>query len=307
MAIRRYRVRVWIFLASIVIPAAIYGLLGVELYRQSHTPRLRLAFYAAGIVLALAVTLFCRFVVWQDYHREAKAAELRSAFVARVSHELRTPLTSIRMLAETLSLGRISDPDRQREYLDTIVRETQRLSGMVENVLEFSRAEAGTAQRQVEVVELRSLVESVLAQLRPTLDHGGFTAAIDCREHSPAVRVDAEALRQAIANLVTNSMKYSGDSRRIELRVIRAGAEVRVEVADWGIGVPAEFRTRIFERFFRVPRAGDVHDAASSADGVGLGLSLVAEIMRAHGGRAEVHDNSPKGSVFSLILPMNPS
>jgi two-component system phosphate regulon sensor histidine kinase PhoR len=301
MAMRRYRVRVWIFLASIVIPAAIYGILGVELYRQSHAPKLRAEFYAAGLLLALAVTLFCRYVVWQDYRREARAAQLRSAFVARVSHELRTPLTSIRMMAETLSLGRIQEPDRQREYLDTIVRETERLSGMVENVLEFSRTEAATAQRYFEVVELRPLVESTLAQLKPTLEHSGFTAELDCRETSPAVRANADSLRQAIANLVTNSMKYSGDSRRIEVRVIRAGADVRIEVADWGVGVPAQYRSRIFERFFRVPRADD------AAGGVGLGLSLVADIMRAHGGRAEVHDNVPRGSVFSLILPITQS
>jgi two-component system phosphate regulon sensor histidine kinase PhoR len=298
MASRRYRVRTWIFLASIVIPAALYGILGVELYRQSHTPKLRAEFYAAGLVLALAVTLFCRYVVWQDYRREARAAELRSAFVARVSHELRTPLTSIRMLAETLSLGRIQEPERQQEYLDTIVRETERLSGMVENVLEFSRSDAGAISRQFETVELRPLVESTLAQLKPALAHDGFSAEIDCRETSPQVRANAGALRQAIVNLITNSMKYSGDSRRIEVRVIRAGAEVRIEVADWGIGVPSEYRTRIFERFVRVPRTED------SAGGVGLGLSLVAEIMRAHGGRAEVHDNTPKGSVFSLILPI---
>lgn len=297
MAIRRYRIRVWIFLASIVIPAAIYGLLGVELYRQSHTPKLRLAFYAAGIVLALAVTLFCRYVVWQDYRREARAAELRSAFVARVSHELRTPLTSIRMLAETLSLNRIAEPERRREYLDTIVRETERLSGMVENVLEFSRAEAAVA-RPLETVELRPIVDQALAQLRPALEQRAFSLAIDCRTSSALVSADAEALRQAIANLVTNAIKYSGESTRIEVRIIRAGAEARIEVADWGIGVPAEFRARIFERFFRVPRSDD------AAGGVGLGLSLVAEIMRAHGGRAEVHDNTPRGSVFSLILPM---
>jgi len=295
MAIRRYRIRVWIFLASIVIPAAIYGLLGVELFRQSHAPRLRLAFYAAGLVLALAVTLFCRYVVWQDYRREARAAELRSAFVARVSHELRTPLTSIRMLAETLSLGRVAEPERQREYLDTIVQETERLSGMVENVLEFSRAEAATAKREFQTVELRPLIEQALAQLRPALEQRGFSLAIDCRANSASVHADAEALRQAIANLITNAIKYSGESTRIEVRIIRAGAEARIEVADWGIGVPAQFRTRIFERFFRVPRSDD------SAGGVGLGLSLVAEIMRAHG---EVHDNTPRGSVFSLILPM---
>ena len=252
-------------------------------------------------MLALAVTLFCRYVVWQDYRREARAAELRSAFVARVSHELRTPLTSIRMLAETLSLGRIPEPDRQREYLDTIVRETERLSGMVENVLEFSRTEAAAKQPSFETIEVKPLVESTVAQLKPTLDHGGFIAQIDCRETSPVVRANSGALRQAIANLITNSMKYSGDSRRIEVRVIRAGDEVRIEVADWGIGVPSEYRTRVFERFVRVPRADD------TAGGVGLGLSLVAEIMRAHGGRAEVHDNVPQGSVFSLILPVTPA
>ncbi|HLW76387.1 MAG TPA: HAMP domain-containing sensor histidine kinase [Bryobacteraceae bacterium] len=295
MAAHRYRIRVWIFLASIVIPAAIYGLLGVELYLQSHTPRLRFAFYAAGIVLALAVTLFCRYVVWQDYQREARAAELRSAFVARVSHELRTPLTSIRMLAETLSLGRVAEADRQREYLDTIVRETERLSGMVENVLEFSRAEA--APRLLENVEVRPIVDQALAPLRPSLEQRGFSLAVDGAT-SATVRADGEALRQAIANLVTNAIKYSGESTRIEVRIIRAGADARIEVADWGIGVPAQFRTRIFERFFRVPRTDD------AAGGVGLGLSLVAEIMRAHGGRAEVHDNTPRGSVFSLILPM---
>ena len=182
--------------------------------------------------------MFSRYVVWQDYRRDLRAAALRSDFVARVSHELRTPLTSIRMLAETLSLGRIPEPDRQREYLDTIVRETERLSGMVENVLAFSRTEAAPAQRTFEVVELRRVVESTLAQLRTALDHGGFTAHLDCRETSPEVRADPEALRQAIANLITNSMKYSGDSKRIEVRVIRVGGEVRIEVADWGIGVP---------------------------------------------------------------------
>jgi two-component system phosphate regulon sensor histidine kinase PhoR len=297
MALRRYRIRVWIFLASIVIPAAIYGVLGIELFRQSHAPRLRAAFYAAGLVLALAVTLICRFVVWQDYRRESKAAELRSAFVARVSHELRTPLTSIRMMAETLSLGRIAEPERQRQYLDTIVRETERLSGMVENVLEFSRTESPVA-KVLQAVSLRPLVEHAVERILPRLEQKGFEVSLDCGILAGEVRADREALHQAIVNLLENALKYSGESRRIEVRVVRWNDDACIEVADWGVGIAPEYREKIFERFFRVPGASE------NAAGVGLGLSLVAEIMRAHGGRAAVRENSPKGSVFSLVLPI---
>ncbi len=297
MALRRYRIRVWIFLASIVIPAAIYGVLGIELFRQSHAPRLRAAFYAAGLVLALAVTLICRFVVWQDYRRESKAAELRSAFVARVSHELRTPLTSIRMMAETLSLGRVAEPERQRQYLDTIVRETERLSGMVENVLEFSRTESPIA-RMLQPVALRPLVEDAIDRMRPRLEQEGFELRLDCGVIAGEVRVDRDALQQAIANLLENALKYSGDSRRIEVRAAGWKDEARIDVADWGVGIAPQYREKIFERFYRVPGASE------NAAGVGLGLSLVAEIMRTHGGRAEVRENAPQGSVFSLVLPM---
>ena len=112
------------------------------------------------------------------------------------------------------------------------------------------------------------------------------------------VRADADALEQAILNLLTNAMKYSSDSRDIELQLRQYGAEVSIDVLDRGIGVPAQFREKIFEKFFRAPMA-----SGPAVPGVGLGLTLVAHVAAAHGGRVEVRNNQPKGSVFSLILP----
>jgi two-component system phosphate regulon sensor histidine kinase PhoR len=312
MASQVYRLRIWLFLVSVLIPAAVYGFLGSVLYRQEQLllkhaavqqqqpPQLdlRFAFYTAGIILALAVTLFCRYVVWQDFRREARAADMRTEFVARVSHELRTPLTSIRLLAETLSLGRVTEPERQREYLNNITQESERLATLVDNVMSF--AKAGAASRDgFTRVELRPLIDSVLAQLHPILDAREFQVSIWCVSEGLAVRGDSEALRQAILNLLTNALKYSGDSRKIEVRLNREGTGARLEVADWGIGVPPEFRAKIFQRFYRAPRAG-----SDNVSGVGLGLALVAEVVRTHGGRVDLRDNDPRGTIFSLILPM---
>jgi signal transduction histidine kinase len=293
MALRLYRQRVWLFLASILIPAAVYGFLGVALYRKLPY---QFAFYASGIALALAVTLFCRFVVWQDYRREARTARLQSEFVARVSHELRTPLTSIRVLAETLDLDRVTDPERRKNYLRGIVRETDRLTSLVDNILDFSGVRSrGGHFRETDLTEA---VESAAAQLRPSMERDGYSLEVISSGAAPTAPADGEQLRQAVLNLLTNACKYSGDSRRIEVRVSRSRGEARISVADWGIGVPPEYRSRIFESFVRVPGAH-----TEGVSGVGLGLALVSEIMRAHNGRVEVQDNRPAGSVFSLVWP----
>jgi signal transduction histidine kinase len=167
------RRRVTLFLISVLIPAAVLTGLAVQLYRQqqrlieqdlerqrdlAHTAEqihsvyresnLRFAFYGCAVFLALSVTLFCRYVVWQDYRRETELADLRSQFVAHVSHELRTPLTSIQMFAETLALGRVHDPEKQREYLETIARESERLARLVDQVLAFSKIEQGRSPGQ---------------------------------------------------------------------------------------------------------------------------------------------------------------
>jgi two-component system phosphate regulon sensor histidine kinase PhoR len=324
MSSNRQKRRVTIFLISVLIPAFVLTVLAIQLYRQqqklieqelarqtnpAHTAEqihsvyresdLRFAFYACAVILALSVTLFCRYVVWQDYQREKELSDLRSDFVAHVSHELRTPLTSIQMFAETLALGRVQEPEKQREYLETIARESERLARLVDQVLAFSKIEQGSVDYRLEAVPLVRIIESAALALEPSLVQKGFSL---CRNYSgcaPTVRADADALEQAILNLLTNAMKYSSDSRAIEVRLRQSGPNAIIEVADQGIGVPMEYRLRIFEKFFRAPLP-----SGAAVPGVGLGLTLVAHVAAAHGGRVEVRSNEPRGSVFSLILPM---
>jgi two-component system phosphate regulon sensor histidine kinase PhoR len=318
------RRRVTLFLISVLIPAVVLTGLAVELYRQQQRliehdlqrqgdrtqtaeqihsvyreSNLRFAFYGCAVFLALSVTLFCRYVVWQDYRRETELADLRSQFVAHVSHELRTPLTSIQMFAETLALGRVQDPEKQREYLDTIARESERLARLVDQVLAFSKIEQSRADYRLQSMALTPIVEAAARAVEPSLAQQGFTLRRSYCGSAPTVRADADALEQAILNLLTNAMKYSSDSRDIELQLRQSGAEVFIDVLDRGIGVPVQFREKIFEKFFRAPMA-----TGPAVPGVGLGLTLVAHVAAAHGGRVEVRNNQPKGSVFSLILPM---
>jgi len=317
------RRRVTIFLISVLIPAAVLTGLAIQLYRQqqklieqelekqhdAHTAEqihsvyresnLRFAFYGCAVVLALSVTLFCRYVVWQDYRRDSELADLRSQFVSHVSHELRTPLTSIQMFAETLALGRVQDPEKQRGYLETIARESERLARLVDQVLAFSKIEQGRSDYRLQLTPLTPILEAASRAIEPSLAQQGFTLRRIYSGCAPTVRADADALEQAVLNLLINAMKYSNDSRIIELHMRQSGSDAIVEVIDQGIGVPAEYRERIFEKFFRVPAA----DGADTS-GVGLGLTLVQHIAAAHGGRVEVRGNLPAGSVFSLILPM---
>ena len=324
MASGPQRRRVTIFLISVLIPAVVLTGLAIQLYRQqqklivqelekhgdqAHTAaeihsvyresNLRFAFYGCAVFLALSVTLFCRYVVWQDYRRETELADLRSQFVAHVSHELRTPLTSIQMFAETLALGRVADPEKQREYLETIARESERLARLVDQVLAFSKIEQGRSDYRLQALALVPIVEAAVQAVGPSLAQQGFAFRRDDCGCAPIVRADADALEQAILNLLTNAMKYSSDSRDIELRLRQSGGEAIVEVLDQGVGVPEELRERIFEKFFRAPVG------SGSVPGVGLGLTVVAHVAAAHGGRVEVRNNEPKGSVFSLILPID--
>jgi signal transduction histidine kinase len=194
-------------------------------------------------------------------------------------------------------MDRVPDPERRKEYLQGIVRETERLAALVDNVLDFSGAQAKPGR--LEKTDLYASVESAALQLQPALERDGYTLEVVRPDRPVEARVDRDRLRQAVLNLMTNACKYSGDSRRIEVRCSCSGGEARISVADWGIGVPLEYRSRIFESFFRAPRAND-----DSIPGVGLGLALVSEIMRAHGGRVELQENDPRGSVFSLVLPV---
>jgi signal transduction histidine kinase len=256
-------------------------------------------FYFLALLVVLSVTLFGAYLLWRDVRRDLRVAELRSQFVSSVSHELKTPLTAIRMFAETLRMGRSIDPQAQAEYLDTIVNESERLTRLLNNVLDFSKIEQGSKTYNLEVASLAEIVQKSARAVEYPLAQQGFELRVHVDNDLPAVRADRDALQQAILNLLTNAMKYSGENRTIDLRLQRVDGEAVIQVADRGVGIDQAQQPRIFEKFYRAPTPEN-----KLISGTGLGLTLVAHTAKAHGGRVEVRSALGEGSTFYIHLPL---
>jgi signal transduction histidine kinase len=224
---------------------------------------------------------------------------MRSQFVSSVSHELKTPLTAIRMFAETLRLGRSKSQKAQEEYLDTIVSESQRLTRLLNNVLDFSKIEEGKRSYRPEPASLSEIVQTAARAIEYSLNQQGFKLHIHIEEGLPEVRVDRDAIEQAVLNLLHNAMKYSGASRDIDLRLQKKDKHALIQVIDKGVGIDPKEKERIFEKFYRVSS-----EENKRLPGTGLGLTLVLHIVKAHGGRIEVKSEPNKGSTFSIYLPL---
>jgi signal transduction histidine kinase len=261
--------------------------------------RLQLAFLWASLSFILVVTLFGGFLLWRDVRRELTLAEMRSQFVASVSHELKTPLTAIRMFAETLRMGRLPDSRVQDEYLDTIVAESERLSRLLDNVLDFSKIEAGQKVYRTEPTLLSGVVRAAARTMQYPLARAGFQLHLHVEDGLPEVAGDRDALEQGVLNLLTNAMKYSGESREIDLRLRRQDQQAVIEVTDRGVGITTGHVKRIFEKFYRVPTPEN-----QRIPGTGLGLTLVEHVAKAHGGFVEVASTPGKGSTFAIHLPL---
>lgn len=256
-------------------------------------------FYLLALLLILGITLFGAYLLWRDVRREVQMAEMRSQFVSSVSHELKTPLTAIRMFAETLRLGRSKDPKTQIEYLDTIVNESQRLTRLLNNVLDFSKIEQGKRLYRPEMASLYEIVESAARAMEYPLSQQGFRLDVQTEEGLPNVHVDRDAIEQALLNLLHNAMKYSGESREICLHLERKDGQALIQVIDQGVGIDPQEQKRIFEKFYRIPSPENQRIV-----GTGLGLALVSHIVEAHGGDLELESEPGKGSTFSIYLPL---
>lgn len=265
----------------------------------AHWGKLESSLYVFILVLVLSVTFFGAYFVWRDVRRELQLAALRSQFVSSVSHELRTPLAAIRMFAETLRMGRTAGPETQAEYLDTIVNESERLTRLLDNVLDFSKIERGERSYKRVPVLLAGVIQEAARALQYPLSNQGFNLQVEIDDRIPPIPGDPDAIEQAVLNLLTNAMKYSPDKREIDLRLLQANGDAVIQVADHGIGIPASEHARIFEKFYRIPTSEN-----QQVPGTGLGLTLVDHIARAHGGRVEVESSPGKGSTFSIILPL---
>jgi signal transduction histidine kinase len=243
--------------------------------------------------------------IWLTYRnvsREMNLARLKSDFVANVSHELRTPLALIRLYAETLELGRLTAKEKYQEYFRIIREESERLTALINNILDFSRIEAGRKEYEFKETNLADLVRSTLDSYRFQIEQNGFAFEENISSDVPPVIVDREAIARSLLNLVNNALKYSKDQKYIGVSLYRANSRVNLEVRDHGIGIAANEQEKIFEKFYR---CGDplVHNIKGS----GLGLSLVQHIARAHGGEVLVESTPEKGSKFTIALPLDPA
>jgi len=241
-------------------------------------------------------------LTYRNVSREMNLARLKSDFVANVSHELRTPLALIRLYSETLELGRLTAKEKYQEYFRIIREESERLSALINNILDFSRIEAGRKEYEFKETNLPELVRSTLDSYRFQIEQNGFAFEENISGDIPPVNVDREAIARSLLNLVNNALKYSKDQKFIGVSLYRANGSVKLEVRDKGIGIPPAEQEKIFEKFYR---CGDplVHNIKGS----GLGLSLVRHIVRAHGGDVLVESAPDEGSKFTIELPLDQS
>jgi signal transduction histidine kinase len=231
--------------------------------------------------------------------KEMAVAKLKSDFVSNVSHELRTPLALIRLYAETLELGRITTQEKKHQYYRIIRKESERLTALINNILDFSRIEAGHKEYEFRETDIADLVRNTLESYRYQIEQQGFQLDESIDADLPSVKVDREAIARALVNLVNNALKYSNDDKYLGVKLYRDNGSVKLEVADHGIGIARRDQAKIFEKFYR---AGDplVHNTKGS----GLGLSLVRHITEAHGGDIEVESAPGTGSKFIMSLPL---
>jgi signal transduction histidine kinase len=239
------------------------------------------------------------FFTYRSVSKTMELAKLKSDIVSNVSHELRTPLALIRLYAETLELGRIPDEERKLEYYRIVRKESERLTALINNILDFSRIEAGKKEYEFRETDLPSLIRETLDSYHYQIEQHGFRYEERISNDVPRVQVDREAIARSLLNLVNNALKYSSDDKYLAVKLYRGDGSVNLDVIDHGIGIPRSEQHRIFDKFYRVcdPMC---HDNKGS----GLGLSLVQHIVNAHGGKVTVESTPGKGSKFTITLPL---
>ncbi len=249
-----------------------------------------------GIMVVMAVGIF---VTVRAAAHEAEASRLKAEFVSNVSHELKTPLALIRMFGETLESGLVVKEDQRKEFYGIIRKESERLTHLIDNVLDFSRIDAGNKEYQIEEADLVEVVRSTLDAYKFHIRDLGFDVESHLPDKRIEVQVDKDAISQALLNLLSNATRYSDDKKYIRVEVANAGSRVLVSVEDHGVGIPKDLQGKIFEKFYRVPK-----EKTRETRGAGLGLTLTKHIIEAHRGTIECQSEVGKGSIFTIALPL---
>ena len=257
-------------------------------------------FLLSVLLLAIFVTAIIlggSLLTWQT-HRNMVSAQQKTSFVSNVSHELKTPLTSIRMFAELLQEDRIKDPAKKAHYLKVIVAESQRLTRLVNNVLDFNRLEQGRKQYHLKELEISGYLRYIVETQRLRVQEAGMVLDNQIPEAEYKVQTDEDAIEQVLLNLLDNAIKYASEGKELSVDLTPREDQLQVRVMDRGPGVPAKHRSRIFEKFHRVDSS-----LTSRHPGSGLGLSIARTITRDLNGDLLYEPREGGGSCFTVLIP----
>lgn len=277
-------------------------ILGISLSGKSIEELAQDRFYNSLVLIGILYLLIMigGFILIKNIRREMQLARLKSDFVSNVSHELRTPLALIRMYAETLEMDRIKSDEKRYEYYRIINQESERLTRLINNILNFSRIESGRKEYKFSSVNINQVIQGVFDMYSYHIEQEGFVLNVELNDQIPEIQADTEAVSEAFINLIDNAIKYSKDNKEISVRTGKEDHYVFLEVEDKGIGIDQKHQSAIFEKFYRISSAL-VHDTKGS----GLGLSLVQHIMNSHQGKIILESEPDEGSKFRLFFPSN--
>jgi two-component system phosphate regulon sensor histidine kinase PhoR len=291
-----YRRIVQLLVYVVIVPTVLILLVGIVLMFLGNLVNLLFGVVTVSFVLVVVtgVTLVLVFL-----RREANLSELQADFVSKVSHELRTPLTSIRLFVETLARAR-GDVATEDKCIDALGRETERLTQLIERLLDWGRMEAGRKQFDLHLETVDDVIAKTVDAFRPLRDrHPELDFSVEVEGELPRIHVDLDAMVDALGNLLSNALKYGGTPPIVRLRARRSQDGVAFEVTDNGEGIPHVEHRRIFDKFYRIDDR-----LSRMREGSGLGLAIVKHIVRAHRGRILLESAIGRGSTFFIVLPV---
>ncbi|MBN2761689.1 MAG: GHKL domain-containing protein [Bacteroidales bacterium] len=253
----------------------------------------------AFILIVLLMLLGFVFILY-TLNVEIRLNKLKSEFISNVSHELKSPLTSIRMMTEMLHYKRVENDKRKAEYYSAMLEESQHLSHLIDNILDFSRIDEDRKKYEFDDLDLDKLTREFIKSISEMIRGTGFKVNYSCTDKVPVIRADRNAILQVLYNLVDNAIKFSRAYRQIDINLVSKDSEIQLSVKDYGIGISAKDQEKIFERFYRCKET-----LLLGIRGSGIGLAIVKRIVEDHGGHLTVESKPGEGSTFTVRFPVS--
>jgi two-component system phosphate regulon sensor histidine kinase PhoR len=251
------------------------------------------------IILSMSLTFISLAIIYIGWQHDRQLRRLKENFISNVSHELKTPLSLIRMFSEILVMGRVKNEDKRLEYYRIIYNESDRMSRLIANLLDFANLIRGIEHKHFEKTNIAQLVTKALEAYRHEIQKEGFELTVNADPDLPSSYADPNAITMAFLNLLDNSIKYSKEQKQIDVKVWRNSGFVALSVTDKGVGIPETERNKIFDKFYR-----GSDPSVRKIRGSGIGLSITKHVAEMHGGEVSVTSEPGKGSTFTLKIPI---